>query len=69
MVEPITTEIDDEKEFIRQIGDKVSSINGGGYPHERIAPNRILLVSPGELPRTGVSKNYTVTFISFLKFL
>lgn len=61
IVEPNSDGIVDEREVIRQLGDTLTSINKGGYPHERISPKHILLVSPGELPRTFVSStDYTI---------
>ncbi|GJJ14663.1 hypothetical protein Clacol_008929 [Clathrus columnatus] len=53
VVEPTPVNLT-EKELIQQLSERLASINEGGYSHERIAPGRILLVSPGELPRTSV---------------
>lgn len=55
LVEPASANIVDVAELIRQIGEKVISINEGGFPCERINPSHILLLPPGELPRTSVS--------------
>ncbi|GJJ14653.1 hypothetical protein Clacol_008919 [Clathrus columnatus] len=46
-----------EKELIQQLSERLASINEGGYTHERIASGRILVVSPGELPRTSTKRN------------
>lgn len=64
LVEPASANIVNVAELIRQIGEKVISINEGGFPCERINPSHILLLPPGELPRTSVS--YEITFFQEL---
>lgn len=57
LVEPSSANIVDAADIVRQIGEKVAPINEGGFPCERINPNHILLLPPGELPRTPFKSN------------
>ncbi|GJJ14652.1 hypothetical protein Clacol_008918 [Clathrus columnatus] len=69
VVEPTSTNIN-ETELIWQLNDRLTSINEGGYPNERITPNHILVVSPGELPRTSIVqfKRNVIRALTEIKF-
>ena len=59
IVEPIEERIEDVLSLRNELGKKVEPINKDGFSHERIHSSRILIVSPGALPRTPVSRMYT----------
>lgn len=64
LVEPLPVNMG-KQEITRCIAERVASINAGGYPHEQIFQDHILVVSKGELPRTSVSVQPTFLLNKF----